>query len=210
MVYQCMDKTSLERGYVPCVEGRVYSGTFTSSLPSAFLAVIAGTVLTRIKDDATQAVVGATAVNQLATQSGFSTILNGADAEMDDGEIFDARVFISKALVVKLPGAGTGADKGVEKVGRFTAPTPAGYIITDYFSDVVKYPSTPGQQSVYTGKVIERYADKPAGSKMNICEGQSQPAGWIVIDRVIDFKVCPREPGDQSQGTNYSVILKTP
>jgi len=211
---QCVDKT-LEKerraALAPCIKGRVYAGTFISNLPGALLAVATATALTRVKDKATHAVVGVTLADKIASQPGLSNIINGADAEMASGEIFDTAVDLKGELVIKIPGGDAQASKGIEKVGRYTnVPIPPGYIATDYFSDVVKYPGLRGRQTVYTGQVIERYTDKPPRSKMNMCEGQSPPAGWIVIDRIFDPKVCPREPDDQTQGPTYSVILKTP
>lgn len=192
----------------PCVNGRVYAGSFISNLPSALLAITTATTLTRVKDNATDAVVAVTLADKIATQSGLSNIINGADAEMEKDEIFDATIDLTRPLVIKVPLNSTSATSSVERVGRFTAPTPHGYIITDYFSDVVKYPSTPGQPGVYTGKVIERYTDKPVGAKMNMCESQTLPDGWEVFDRGVDPKICPREPGDPTKDPNYTVIMK--
>jgi hypothetical protein len=210
----CVDKTLEEDqryALAPCIRGRVYAGTFISNLPGALLAVATATTLTRVKDKATHAVVGLTLADKVVSQPGLSNIINGADAEMAGGEIFDAEVILKGVLVIKIPGGDAQGNKGVEKVGRYTnVPVPPGYVVTDYFSDVVKYPSLPGQKTVYTGQVIERYTDKSPGSKMNICEGQRPPSGWIVIDRIFDPKICPREPGDQSQGPTYGVIMKTP
>lgn len=210
----CVDKTLEEDqrfALAPCIKGRVYAGTFISNLPGALLAVATATTLTRVKDKATHAVVGVTLADKVVSQPGLSNIINGADAEMASGEIFDAEVILKRVLVIKIPGGDTQANKGVEKVGRYTnVPVPPGYVVTDYFSDVVRYPGLPGQQTIYTGQIIERYTDKPSGSKLNMCEGQRPPAGWIVIDRIFDPKICPREPGDQTPGPTYSVILKTP
>jgi hypothetical protein len=191
---------------VPCVQGRVYAGTFISSLPSALLSVGTATILAGFKDDATNAVIGVTLADKIVTQSGLSNIINGVDAEMEKDEIFDARLSEEITLLPRE----TPTTAGIERVGRFTAPTPPGYLVTNYFSDLVKYPSEPGQPAVYTGKVIERYTDKPSGSKMNMCETQDPPAGWVVIDRGVDPVICPREPGATANGPNYSVILKTP
>jgi hypothetical protein len=191
---------------VPCINGRVYAGSVISNVPSALLAVATATTLVRVKDDtATDAVIAVTMADKIASQSGFSNIINGVDAEMEKDEIFDSMILITQPLVVKVPAK---AATGV-RVGRFTAPTPPGYIVTDYFSDVVKYPSMPGQPSVYTGKVIERYADKPVGSIMNMCVPQSLPDGWVLLETPVDPKVCPREPSDTTNEPNYYVILKT-
>ena len=222
----CVDKTRKENRekLEPCVKGRVYAGSFIANLPSAVLAVATATTLARVKDAATSAVVGVTLADKLVSQAGISNIINGVDAEMEAGEVFDAATVPNKDRVIKLdkpaPDATKAAAdankaaaetiKAVERVGRFTAPTPAGYIVTDYFSDVVSYPSPPGQQLVYTGKVIERHTDRPAGSKMNMCDGQSPPLGWVIIDRPVNPNICPREPGDKTPGPAYSVILKTP
>lgn len=207
---------------VPCVQGRVYATGFISGLPSALLAVATATTLAGIKDDATEAVIGVTLADKLVTQSGLSNIINGVDAEMEKDEIFD--VVLSDQIEVKFPppappappatpatpATPAPAATSVERVGRFTAPTPPGFLVTNYFSDPVKYPSTQEQPSVYTGKVIERYTDKPSGSRMTMCEPQNPPAGWVVIDRGVDPSICPREPAEQAKGHNYSVILKTP
>jgi hypothetical protein len=191
---------------VPCINGRVYAGTFISNVPSALLAVATATTLVRVKDDnATNAVIAVTLADKIASQSGFSNIINGVDAEMEKDEIFESTI-LTPSLVVKVPPSSAAA--GV-RVGRFDAPTPAGYIVTDYFSDVVKYPSMPGQPSVYTGKVIERYTDKHIGSRMNMCELRDPPEGWVVISKPVDPRICPREPSDTTNGPNYYVILKT-
>lgn len=84
---------------------------------------------------------------------------------------------------------------------------PPDFLVTDYFSDLSAYPAPRG--IFYNGRLIERHTDKPVGSKMSICEGQSLPSGWVLIDQKNDPKVCPREPGDQTQGHTYMVILKT-
>lgn len=196
-------------GPVPCVNGRVYAGSLISNLPSALLAVATATLLARVKDNATDAVVAVTLADKLASQSGLSNIINGVDAEMGKDEIFEATISIKEPLVINVLPSGTPATASTERVGRFAAPTPPGYIITDYFSDVVNYPSTSGQPGIYTGKVIDRYTDKPVGSKMIMCESQNVPDGWVIIDRKVDAKFCPREPGDTVSGPNYSVILKT-
>lgn len=191
----------------PCVNGRVYAGTFVSNLPSALLAVATATTLVRVKDNARDAVVAVTLADKIASQSGLSNIINGVDAEMGKDEIFEATINHDKPLEITVPARPPTASS-VERVGRFTAPTPPGYLITDYFSDVVTYPSTPEHPGIYTGKVIERYTDKPIGSKMIMCEPQPLPEGWEYLDRKIDSKSCPREPGDTTNGTNYSLILK--
>jgi hypothetical protein len=194
---------------VPCVNGRVYAGSFISNVPSALLAVATATTLVRVKDDnATNAVIAVTLADKVASQSGFSNIINGVDAEMEKDEIFDSTILITQPLVIKVPPPKDAQAAAGVRVGRFTAPTPPGYIVTNYFSDVVKYPIMPGQPSVYTGKVIERYADKPAGSIMNMCEPQSLPDGWVLLETPVDPKVCPREPSDTIKGPTYSVILK--
>ena len=193
---------------VPCVQGRVYATSFISGLPSAVLAVATATALAWVKDDATSAVIGVTLADKIVTQSGLSNIINGVDAEMEKDEIFDAT--LSDEIRVTFPPPATAATPAVERVGRFTAPTPPGYLVTNYFSDLEKYPSTQEQPGFYTGKVIERYTDKPSGSKMTMCEPRNAPAGWVVIDTGVDPTICPREPGEQAKGHNYSVILKAP
>ena len=203
----CIDKT-VDREHrgapVPCVKGRVYRAKFVSSLPSAVLSVAAATTLVRVKDNAEGAVVAVTLIDKIASQQGLSDILNGVDAEMSGGEIFDANLVVDVTRVIKLPGGN--AKKDEHKVGRYTGvPTPAEFVVTDYFSDLSAPPGV-----FYNGQIIERYTDKPAGSKMNICAGQSAPAGWVVIDQVKNPKVCPRELADKSDGPTYSVILKTP
>jgi len=186
---------------VTCINGRVYAGTFLSSLPSALLGVATATTLARVKDDATDAVLAVTLADKIASQSGLSNIINGVDAEIEKDEIFESKI-LNPPLVIKVPQSAAQAATGRESVGRFAAPTPPGYIVTDYFYDVAKYPGMPGQPSVYTGKIIERYAEKPVGSKMNMCEPQSLPEGWVIIDKKVDPKTCPREPGDTSSGPN--------
>jgi hypothetical protein len=194
---------------VPCINGRVYAGSFISNVPSALLAVATATTLVRVKDDnATNAVIAVTLADKIASQSGFSNIINGVDAEMEKDEIFDSIILITQPLVIKVPPPKDAKAAAGVRVGRFTA-TPPGYIVTDYFSDVVKYPIMPGQPSVYTGKVIERYEGQKVGSIMNMCEPQSLPDGWVLLETPVDPKVCPREPSDTTKGPTYRVILKT-
>ena len=206
----CVDKTVARNARSksePCIKGRVYAAKFLSSLPSALLSVAAATTLVRVKDDAEAAVVGVTLVEKIASQTGLSDILNGVDAEMNAGEIFDANLVLGdSARVIKLPAGETKKDE--QKVGRYTGiPTPPEFVVTDYFSDLSAYPAPPGV--FYNGQVIERHTDKMAGAKMNICVGQSLPSGWVELDRKKDPKVCSRESNDNTDGPTYIVILKS-
>ena len=126
---------------------------------------------------------------------------------MSSGEIFDANLLLGSAtLIIKLPGQEPKKDE--QKVGRYTGiPIPPEFIVTNYFSDLVAYPAP--RDAYFNGQVIERYTDKLVGAKMNICEGQSVPSGWKLFDQKNDATICPREPGDKSNGPTYSVILKT-
>jgi hypothetical protein len=88
---------------VPCINGRVYAGSFISNVPSALLAVATATTLVRVKDNATDAVIAVTLADKIASQSGFSNIINGVDAEMEKDEIFDSSIILTKPLVIKVP-----------------------------------------------------------------------------------------------------------
>jgi hypothetical protein len=95
----CNDKISRnkrnpenEKGVVQCIRGRVYAGTFISSLPSAVVSAGATTALVLIKDSTAKAAAAVTLASQVASQPGLNLLLNGADAEIDNGEIFDAVV----------------------------------------------------------------------------------------------------------------------
>jgi hypothetical protein len=86
-------------GKVECVKGRTYSGSITSSLPGAIVAALTAGALVIIKDSTAKAAAAVTLAQQIGTQSGLSTILNGVDAEMDDGEILIA--VVKRAAPVK-------------------------------------------------------------------------------------------------------------
>lgn len=207
---ECKDRISRKEGnrknttankMVPCVKGRTYSGTLTSALPSAIVAALTTTALVLLEDKTAKSAAAVTLAGQVASQDGLSTILNGVDSEMEEGEIFEAYNTDPAVIRLALP-----EPSDQRRVARFDNPTPEGFVITNYFSDVVKYPNQPGRQAVYTGKVVERYTDKPVGTKMNICVGQDPPQGWRRIDQVFDPTICPREPSESSQSSTYNVI----
>ena len=99
----CKDKITKDKlnpnnpqGVVPCVRVRVYEGSFTNILPSAIAAATATAALVLIKDRTAKAAAAVTLAGQVASQPGLSIALNGADAEIDNGEIFDLVVLPPK------------------------------------------------------------------------------------------------------------------
>jgi len=71
----------------------------------------------------------------------------------------------------------------------------------------VKYPRE--GLKFYNGKVIERFDNKDQNETMRMCEGQTLPQGFVIIDEPRDPSVCPREQGDSASGPTYKVILQT-
>lgn len=184
---------------VPCIQGRAYLSNLTASLPSAMFAAITGTLLGVEKDKTARDYVAFSLANNLA--SGLSTILNGSYSEFFADEVFDVTTTAEQWIKIKFPKVPT------DLMIRRSKNPPDGYLITDYFSDPVKYPD--GERKYYTGMVIERIEDKKKGDTMRICEGQTVPDGFMAIDTPNDPSVCPREPGDASSGPTYQVIVRT-
>jgi hypothetical protein len=198
---------------VTCIKGRVYISNFTSSLPSAVVAALTTTGLVLVKDSTAEAAAAVTLAGQFASNSGFSNILNGSYAEIDLGEIFDAVPDQPYTIVVPdkaaAPAPKPAPKKGEVRIQRFHNPTPVGFLETDYFSDLEKYPNYSGEKYFYTGKVIERYDNKKKGDTMRMCvEGQTIPDGFMEIDAPIDPSVCPREPTATNSRLTYKVILR--
>jgi hypothetical protein len=84
--------------------------------------------------------------------------------------------------------------------------TPKGFLVTDYFSDLVSYPKSAGR--LYNGKVVENYEVKKKGETMRLCSGEKVPEDFEVIDTPNHPSICHREPGDLTPGPTYSVIMR--
>lgn len=97
------DKATIQIPTVPCVRGRTYSGTLTGALPSAMAAAITTAALVLIKDRTAKTAAAVTLAGQIASQPGLSTVLNGVDAEMDEGEIYEAVVTNPTTVKVSKP-----------------------------------------------------------------------------------------------------------
>jgi hypothetical protein len=96
------------------------------------------------------------------------------------------------------------------KIGcRLNNPAPKGYLAVNYVADHDQCPSPSGDQTVYTAMIIEKYEDKPVGARMEICNGQQVPKGWVAVGPSQGKTACPREPGDPTVGPTRFIIQRT-
>jgi hypothetical protein len=94
------------------------------------------------------------------------------------------------------------------KVCRLNNPPPEGYLAVAYVADPVQCPNPPGYQIVYTAMIIENYEYKHIGARMEICNGQPVPKGWVAVGPSHGI-ACLREPGDPTVGPTSFVIERT-
>ena len=96
---------------------------------------------------------------------------------------------------------------------RLNYVVPTGWAIVNYKAGCN---NPPGYVTVFNEVVIEQYSDQsafPTGSVLSICFGQSwdgkpAPPGWAVSGPNNDPTVCPREPGDPTQGPTATYIKR--
>jgi hypothetical protein len=84
-----------------CIGARVYSGTFRANLPSAIITAGSTAALVLANNPTAKAAAAITLVQQISTQPGLGTLLNGVDAVISPNEYFDA--YLQKAVVIKVP-----------------------------------------------------------------------------------------------------------
>ena len=84
-----------------CVAARVYSGTFRGNLPAAIITAGSTAALVLAKDPTAKAAAAVTLVQQISTQPGLGTLLNGVDAVITPTEIFDA--YLQKPVLIRVP-----------------------------------------------------------------------------------------------------------
>jgi len=126
-----------------------------------------------------------------------------------------AFVLVGLATNLGCDGGGGGAQvistppaPSTQRVCRFGATIPAGWIVTDYASDFAQCPDPPGYQTVYTVLIIQNYGIMKIGDVLSICVGQAVPAGWTNVGPNTNLTVCPREPGDPTQGPTAYYIKR--
>jgi hypothetical protein len=90
---------------------------------------------------------------------------------------------------------------------------PAGWAIVDYKSNPAACPDPPGYTWVFTQDQIEQYSSQPVGAIIRICTqvwGSSpSPPGWsVTTGPPVSPTVCPREPGDITQGPTAYYIKR--
>jgi hypothetical protein len=84
-------------------------------------------------------------------------------------------------------------------------PLPAGWIAVDFVDDHSDCPTVPGQKLVYTRVILESLHQK-TDVCLNMCAGQKLPEMWAPVGEGRDPAICPREPGDTTEGPTYFVI----
>jgi len=107
----------------------------------------------------------------------------------------------------------TSADKKAiardTRIGcRLDNPVLEGFVVVNYVTDLERCPNPPGNQTVYTAMIIESYEDKPIGARMDICNGQEVPKGWVAVGPSQGAVACPREPGDSTVGPTRFIIQR--
>ncbi|CAJ3048573.1 Uncharacterised protein [Burkholderia pseudomallei] len=110
--------------------------------------------------------------------------------------------------VLTLVGASARAEPPIQQCRYKTVPP--GYIVSNYVSNFSLCPNPPGYTTVYTVAVLERYDNQPIGATLTMCDGQTLPAGWMVLSRPLSPLLCPREPGDMTPYPSYSLISRCP
>jgi len=75
-----------------CIAGRVYTTTLVGSIPSAVIAAVSAAVLAKAASNSAKIAGGITLISQVGTQQGLSTIVNGTDQEIDNGDVFEVTV----------------------------------------------------------------------------------------------------------------------
>ena len=98
----------------------------------------------------------------------------------------------------------------IQTACRLNYVVPTGWVIVNYQSGCI---NPPGYVTVYNKVVIEQFSALPVGSVVSICFGQSwngqaAPPGWTVSGPNNDLTVCPREPGDPTQGPTATYIKR--
>jgi hypothetical protein len=88
---------------------------------------------------------------------------------------------------------------------RLNYVVPTGWIIVNYKAGCI---NPPGYITVYNEVVIEQFSVMPIGSVLSICFGQAAPKGWSISGPNNDPTVCPREPGDPTQGPTASYMKR--